>query len=72
MKRLVADNNEELYLKIKEFINKTMKSVIGETVTTSNGYDSQNNRFIYLNGKYLEGNCQDHMELFEQLSQKIG
>ena len=45
---------------------------IGETVTTSNGYDSQNNRFIYLNGKYLEGNCQDHMELFEQLSQKIG
>ena len=32
MKRLVADNNEELYLKIKEFINKTMKSVTGKNL----------------------------------------
>lgn len=54
----------------QELLNNDDK--VGETIITTNGYDSQNNRFVYLNGEYLEGNCQDHIELFEKLSKKMG
>ena len=84
MKQLVADNNEESYLKIKEFINTTMKSVkcfkellnkkdkIGDEVTTSSSYDDSNTRFVYLNGKLKIKQSNDHGELFDDIAKEQG
>jgi len=48
------------------------KDNIGDTIKTIQTYDNSSSRFVILNNKYLQDNCDDHIELFEKLSNKLG
>lgn len=49
-----------------------VKDNIGDTIKTIQSYDNSSSRFVVLNNKYLQDNCDDHMELFEKIVNNLG
>ena len=70
--------NEEIKSCCNEHIGDSYQQLykrndkVGDTITLNDGYDNIDNRFVYLDGEYLEGETSDHIELFEKLSKKMG